>query len=711
MANQQLLDYIREQTNAGTAPEEIKNALAKTGWPSKYIDEGFSELGHAPVTSPLQINPQTIGQPIIQETEPLRNSQSYTPLSTNDQTSENSTYAEPNHKNRSGLGLALFVFGLIIILGSAVAYGYIMKIGPFASVVPYTEDNLFSGLLTSSNLINSATYEFKSALTINPRDANAMSWKGTDKPNPDLDAKYKRDYKRSEAIADILGELTGKKIPYPATIQEAISYSSSSYYRIEINDPTTNKPFEYKATENGNNFSITVTFETDNAISAIKKAYKYSSTSTPISNKQVTFTKNSANYFYLPSTLPKPLILQLEESFNYLPPGTSGDFSISATADRNEQNTDWKFNVTANGDFGDLTYKVNLDTLRKNKNYYFKINNFPDIFLAFIPSIAALKGSWIKIAGNSTSTAPLSLDPLSMLAKEIPEAEESYKKNKQEFVDALKKTAEIADSENLISFKNSPKSEQVDRRNLYRYDLKINKEAILPFYKKILSENKKINDSWPILDDGYVAYLESSEFSEIFDFYDKNTSLTLWVDQNGFPAILSYDIRVTPPDSAIQLKEKQINIVLKLTLTDINESIDIEEPKDAKSLEDLASLNNTTSTSIKNNNNSIIMCNDEVCFNPEFKKCATGSSFTKKINTDGVSLLTIIGAESGKCNIETKIIKSPLKNFENKTMVCLLNNSKNFTDAAIELDSQLNSNLGQSPCKGELFEIMKALKN
>jgi len=50
-------------------------------------------------------------------------------------------------------------------------------------------------------------------------------------------------------------------------------------------------------------------------------------------------------------------------------------------------------------------------------------------------------------------------------------------------VSILKKAAQIADQEQLITFKNSPKRETVDGRSLTRYDLQIRKEAILLFTK------------------------------------------------------------------------------------------------------------------------------------------------------------------------------------------------------------------------------------
>lgn len=63
--------------------------------------------------------------------------------------------------------------------------------------------------------------------------------------------------------------------------------------------------------------------------------------------------------------------------------------------------------------------------------------------------------------------------------------------------------------------------------------------------------------------------------------------MTLWVDASGFPAIVQYTMRVVPPDTAVALKNKQINVTFKLSLSNINQPVQIDAPSGAKPIADL----------------------------------------------------------------------------------------------------------------------------
>lgn len=593
MANQQLLDFIKAQTTTGTSSEEIKKALLAAGWPEKYVDEGFGELAH--ITTPPPPAP-----PINEFKEQSPNNPNpYAQLYPQSQAATvhySDTTITPNlvpNKGQRGLWVALTIFGLLIVMGGAVAYGYVMKLGPF-SQPPYTADNLLSGLLKTASEINTSAYEFKSTVVVEPRDTDAVPWDTKLVPSPELIQQYRNDYRRFQDVQSILGVLKYQK-PYPLLLKTINDSNNSSYkysynYSVNLTDPGTKQQYGYTLGTGAQNFLLIVNFETDAAISEIKKSYTYSATTTLISGKQITFTKDSNDYYYLPSSPPKPFLVQLGESMKMMPASASGDLSISASTDWSKQNADWKFNFGAKADLGDMTYNIDFDALRKNEVYYFRVTHFPDIFLMFVESLSNIKGAWIKIdaKASSTQSSYMSYDPLSSLTSELPDAEKSYKENRQNFIDAIAKATKIADSEHLFTLLNPPKSEQVDGRNLYRYDLKVKKESIIAFYKRAIKEIDVKKYSAFSLDEGYITYLESPEFNELFDFYDKNTTLTLWVDGNGFPAIINYKIRVTPPDTVTQLKGKQVNFNLKLTVSDVNKPVNVEEPKDAKTIQEIS---------------------------------------------------------------------------------------------------------------------------
>ncbi|MDP3772015.1 MAG: hypothetical protein Q8Q94_01400 [bacterium] len=613
MMNQQLLDYIHQQTASGIGKESIRQSLIGAGWSPSDIDKAFVEIaGPAPSRVPNAQPPPTIERPAFTApafTTPTYPHPAFTapPFTTPTyKLTLDPTPAQIVRPRWMGV-IAVSLIGLLVLAGGV--YAYIMNIGSF-NRPPYTEANLVSGILKSISRIDTSSYSLSASFAVGKRDAGAVPFTTHITVDEKLLKHYQNDAKRAQDIGSLLSSLSTHKAPYPASLQAIIddnnksrcSYqtgvnrtrclsASSSFYGNQI-DPVTGQSYTYARTEGGKNFTLTVLFETDNAITTLKRSYKFSATTTPIDGLRVTFTKDSPSYFYLPQEPPKPTIVQLGEAMSFIPAEMSGSMSVSAQTDWRKTDADWKFTVDAHGDFSDLSYKFNADALKKDGIYYFKINNIPGLFL--FGYLGTIKGQWIKVDPKTASSSQVT--PIIGLSQ-LPEAEKSYKENRKQLTDLLQKTVTIAEEEHLLAFKSSPSSERIDGRSLYRYDLKINKKAITPFYRRLQQEMKTMNlsrDYAALIDKGYIAYLESPEFNELFDYNDKNTSLSLWVDAQGFPAIASYTLRVIPPDTAQQLKDKQVNIVFKLALSDINKPVDIKVPTPTKTIQELTNSNNSS---------------------------------------------------------------------------------------------------------------------
>ena len=299
------------------------------------------------------------------------------------------------------------------------------------------------------------------------------------------------------------------------------------------------------------------------------------------------FTKDSKGYFYLSPEPPKPLLLSLQENIRSLPAELKVILGISASSDLKADMADWAFNLNAEGDFGDLTYKLNTDVSKVDSDYYFRVNNIPSLFLG---DLAALKGEWIKISTSASSTpAQNSYSTLGYLSKEIPEFEESYKENKRTSIDFFKQLIQLADAEKVILFKTSPKKVSVEGREMIKYEISIRKESILPLYTKILAlvdSDPRFKEFDYLADEGMIQYLESSEFSEVFDYFDKNISFVLWTDTSGYPAMIDTKLRIVPPDGAGQLAEKQAELVFKAVMSNINKPLNIKAPEDSTPIEE-----------------------------------------------------------------------------------------------------------------------------
>jgi len=271
------------------------------------------------------------------------------------------------------------------------------------------------------------------------------------------------------------------------------------------------------------------------------------------------------------------------------------NMKISATASsemKSEGTPDSLFDFNAEGNFGgDLTYKVNFNTIKKGDDYYFKINNFPNLFFFFLGDISFIKGKWVRISpSNASSTNQYGYSFLASLGEQLPAMEKTFKEKHDRIVNFAKTAVKIADEEKLITFKAKPRVEKVDGKQLIRYELSLRKEAILPFYTRLQEEIKKdpnLSELSFMIDQGLIDYLQSNEFQQVFDYVNKNNTFVLWTDINGFPAIIQNSMRVVPPDTAKQLKDKQISITFKVLINKINEPPNIQAPSDSTSIEDL----------------------------------------------------------------------------------------------------------------------------
>ncbi len=580
MPNKQLLDYVYSQLAQGVSQEIIKtNLITGGGWVEADVMAAFEFV---------KLNPQTQPNPPLQ---PPITANPATFTATNTPVNNPQGFSSPIEQpqiinNKKHLSVYVICFAVLAILISATAFAYFEKIGPFG-IKQYTEANFLSSILEKTTQIQSSSYKATASLAITPREEGAEPFEIKISNNEALKKLYANDYKRAQDVNSILSQLKYQE-PLPSSLEKFFQdlKSKNTYFYgtvPSLKDPATGNPYQYTLTDGGKNFSLKVSFETKEAISNIKKSYGYTNEGTPISGQEVTFTKESESYLYLQPEPPKPFLLQMEEYTTYLPAELSADMSLSAAADLEKSN--WKFNIDANGNFGDLTYKVNIDALKKDSDYFIKINNIPSLFLGALSSV---KGEWVKLTTASESSNRY--DELSLIAKSLPEMEQTYKENKEEFSKIIKKVVQFADEEKLIEFGKKPSSEKIADRTLYRYDIKIRKEAVVPFYKKLLAEasnGEYKNYQFIINDPGLLEYFESNEFEEIFDYYNKNTFLTVWTDKAGFPAQIEYRMRVVPSEKVTQLSDKQANIVFTFSILDINQEVIIDTPSNAKNLKDI----------------------------------------------------------------------------------------------------------------------------
>lgn len=614
-----LVAYVREAQRQGATRGQISAQLQAHGWTMLQINGAFAAV-HAPATPTLMANamsaplasspvtanaPETlipqqpspvVAQVVAPALQPASPQQPPAPVSATPGwtppagVAPASTVSAPPRK-KGGVLLPLVVVLVVVVLFGGTAYAYMNKIGPFARL-PYTEENLFSGLLARAANIKTSTYSFKGSLAVEEREEGAVPFSIPMPNEAELRQQYQNDSQRGQSVAVLLSGFARLSAPYPSTLSQAVSAikTQGAYYAsVSATDPITKKPYGYKTTNGGKGFELTVQFEVPENVSSLKN------NRIPVANPNATrtegttaiFTNESSTFFFFPSEPKKPFLAQLGELMQYLPEEMQFAVGITAASSLEAEKAEWKFNVNAEGDFGDLTYKIDIDALRKEGVYYFRINNLPSLFLG---TFAGMKGEWVAVDPSlATSTQAGQYTALNGFAEQIARSEEQYKATRNDWTEFMKKVVTFADEEKLIQFKESPRSENVNGRLLYRYELTARKEAIIPFMKKVVEEAKKhaqVSGVDVVEDPGLITYLESEEFSKTFDYLQENVSVTLHVDPLGYPARIEYSVRVVPPDTATQLEDKQVRVIWSAEFSDINKSVDVEAPKDAKPFTD-----------------------------------------------------------------------------------------------------------------------------
>ncbi len=590
MKNKELVDYIKLQKTKGTPLNVIKSNLRLGGgWSDGDIDEALMEI--SPEAVEVHGDSPKIAESTTQETSDLsleNNSipQGYPSQSSGESVDALSTWASEENKNK--LNKRALVIGSVFALGGIVLivifYLFFPKVGFFVKG-KYTESTFLTSIISKSSEIKSSSSRIKLSLSVVPRDADAQPIVVIE-PDQKNRKDYQNDYTRSKDASSLLSQLKYRN-SYPPSLKALTQSSDYFYQKPSLTDPVSGREYEYRLTDNGRNFTLSITFDTKDAISTIRRSLSHTDggSSTVINGQTVTFTKDSNPFFFFSPEPPKPFLMEFADMSAFLPSELSADVSFGATTDWS--NADWEFNFDANGDFGDLVYKINVDALRKDGDYYFRINNMPSLFLG---SLSSVKNRWIKIASQEENNPTGYGNRLLYFANLISDYEETTQKNQEESIRLLQKISEFADKEKLFKFRKSPSPDKIEGRSLKRYELEFRKEAIVPFYERLLDEINSGNYSsygFMLNDEGLLEYFKSKDFDVMFDYYNKNTFLSLWVDKNGFPVILEYKIRVVPPDTASQLKDRQLELVFNLALNDINKQVNIKSPADFVNLEEI----------------------------------------------------------------------------------------------------------------------------
>jgi|GEM_PF-3709147 len=483
------------------------------------------------------------------------------------------------------------VIGIIIIgvlgLGGGVAFAFYKGWIPVPSIpflskdqpAPYTEESFLSSLAEKIKAIKVASYETSLSATIEDRDGGARPFSLS---VPEAEAErllsYKRDQDRFRALLDLRNSLSSysakNKGQYPNDL---------SALDVAPKDPK-GGDFPYSVSSTGRDYELSVTFETPEAIETVNGADNVA-----VDGATATFTSSSSSYFYFSGEPKRPALVgfleQSDQMLALVPSDLKARLSVLGSIRRDE------VAVQAGGRFrGALSvdtsnFKIDVDVEGMTiggvgGDYYVRLNKFPSS-LPFFGTFSVLVGEWIQLDPNELSSG---LVP-SVSPDDIDEVEAKQKKV-FELYEALVK---IADDEKVVRFKSDPVKEKEGGVTVYRYDLSLDRESLLPFYRRALSKVEEMfgDTGSANFSPGIIELLESDEFGEVFDYLKDNNTISLWFDaETGFPVRARLESRIVPGDRAVALKQKQLKTSIELSLSDINVPVDIEAPKQFMSQED-----------------------------------------------------------------------------------------------------------------------------
>ncbi|MCX6719405.1 MAG: hypothetical protein NTZ38_03470, partial [Candidatus Taylorbacteria bacterium] len=468
-----------------------------------------------------------------------------------------STASSKSHK---GLWIGVIIIIIVVILGALAAYAYFEQLGQF-SHPPYNTDTLTSEIYSGFSNINTSSYDLHMNIVSQPKAADAKPFDMLADDSPEIQA-YKQDLDTVRDLKIVLVDLQ----KYEFAHNNRFPASMPPIDGVPVSHLTS---YNYSCISNCSDFSLSIAFQSADAVSALQKSAKMYSTSTSsavVNGKTITFSKETASYIYIPSESPQPFLVDLlgmQKELAYIP----SDFELDGTFSGSWQKVSGdKVNsavcMAGTAKFGDFNVAVDAQFKKVGDNLYFMLSKFPSLF----GDMSKIKDKWIVFTSQDLATygAEYMNSPSLKSQDEIAAAKDKLMK-------AVKIFLSVADKNHALTSIGSPSVEDVNGVRAYRYDLQFKKETMPQFYSDLTSQYQTAfdKDNPLVFDQATMDYLKSSKFSKAFDYFRANTTLTLWATSDGTPIRISYGLRMVPDDSS-KNSDKQIMTTVTLTLSDVN---------------------------------------------------------------------------------------------------------------------------------------------
>ncbi len=461
------------------------------------------------------------------------------------------------------------VIAVVVILAGGTAGAFYFKIWPFSQ--PAGKKAAFENLFTKVNDIASANYEMNLELKGVAREEGVKPLKIAFAELEAQKAMVERDqnrYRDMKTILESLREYSQSGKNYPSSMSELPNTTG-----INLSG------YSYSST--ASDFALMITFESDEAVAEAKRAEK--NYPVIIKDKSVTFTKASrVPYYYINSSSGTPQWVAMLEQQDYLYEAIPGDTTAKltlrgTTAKTKDQQADAEFHLALDLALGDFSLAVDGDLLKKGDVVFGRINRMPSLFM----DLSALKQKWVKVTKDDINGwGVFDADYFGNPDKDVSIT----------LLEQLKLALVIAKEEQVLAVDYNLPDEVVEKNNFFVYQVSFQPDKVASWYKRLEKElAEKYGDKALLkLDKTTLRLLESESFKQYMTYINDNNRWKIVVDpRTGYPVRFDSWSRLVPPDSATKLATKQFEISSSLKLTNINQPIVVEEPKETMSVEDM----------------------------------------------------------------------------------------------------------------------------
>lgn len=598
MITEELLQFIRTQLSAGETRESITAKLVTEGnWSEPDVDKAFSALQEGVTTE----------EPIPMSTAP--------DTATGFGNPSESVYVEQGKQEQGGGGhtkrttsfLPVLAVGAVLMIGVVLFVVFGPMLGSRHSMAKDI-DGFVESFARAMQDIERFEYQVSLDMTQEPQDGSVEMLTITDSKYASQKEVVERDvelFDDARSLSSALQGFNSRNGRFPTSTSEPAFVQNQSFYLERIDRERLGR-LNYRVTGGGENYALTVQFETKEMLQYLEEYYGDDSSTAPVFNYDaltVALEKDITLPYYvsLAQVLKKNPLIEGLEMINFyaqsLPARYKADVAFSGVVgvEQGEGNIPDTENVFAlNVDWGDLAFSVDAGLLVKDDEVFAKVDRFPSLF--FI-DIEPIRGKWVN----------LSIDDLSStMFWDVSDAELNEAKEELEKVPQI--IAEAIAEHNPFLFTKSPRVETTESGGgAVVYSLGIDKDNVVGFLESLRAKFLALS----IIDDEeefqreteeLIAFFETEEFAKVVEYLNKYATFEVWMDQKtGYPVQYVQELVFVPnPEmmeesfpffgSTAAPKDTQLRNRSVLSLTKINESITIQKPSSSISLEEATAL-------------------------------------------------------------------------------------------------------------------------